>query len=84
MTFTFADPNLQEKELWPLAWNGKQLWVAGKPQGPGAVSLTNLLSEGISYHHEDALEVRIAFFEISGQNVNLEGLEGHQLAPLLH
>ena len=82
LVFSFA--KLSDKEIWPLAWNGKQLWVAGKPEGKGSVALTDLLPDGVSYHYGGEPELRIAFFEISGQNVNLESLEGHQLAPILH
>lgn len=77
------DHNATSKNIWPLAWNGKHLWIAGKPIGDGKVALTNVHPQTSPIVSEGDLEIRFCLFEISDQNVNLEGLEGSELATEL-
>ncbi len=78
-----VEPNASNRRFWPLAWNGKHLWVAGKPIGNRKVAFTNFHSETASLVPDGDVEIRCCLFEISDQNVNLEGLEGSELATEL-
>ncbi len=71
-----------KKQLWPLAWNGEKLWICGKPIAGGRIAITHI-SPGLSFHPEQGAQLKICLFELSGQNVNLEGLEAPELAPIL-
>jgi|GEM_PF-5414279 len=72
------------KRLWPLAWNGNELFVAGRPEGDGKVLLTHLRDGGPSWRAGGGKDFKICLFEISDQTLNLEGMAGPELADTLH
>ena len=73
----------QDKEVWPLAWNGSCLWVPGKPLQNGRIAITNIAKGDNSHTSKIGEDIRISLFVMSGQNVNLEGLEGPELSQAL-